>query len=49
MAAFDRVKSGIDQFETREFLQDIVHVYDVSSRDFRIYNDVANEHLLITC
>ncbi len=39
----------IDQFEARESLRDIVHVYDVSSRDFRIYNDVPNEHLLITC
>lgn len=38
----------IDQFETRESLQDIVHVYDVSARDFRVYNDVANEHLLIS-
>lgn len=39
----------IDQFEARESLRDIVHVYDVSSRDFRIYNDVPKEHLLITC
>ena len=39
----------IDQFEARESLRDIVHVYDVSSRDFRIYNDVPNEHLLIMC
>ena len=48
----DKLKSSpdiIDQFEARESLREIVHVYDVSSRDFRIYNDVANEHLLITC
>ncbi len=48
----DKLKSSpdiIDQFEARESLRDIVHVYDVSSRDFRIYNDVPNEHLLITC
>jgi len=48
----DKLKTSpdiIDQFEARESLRDIVHVYDVSSRDFRIYNDVANEHLLITC
>ncbi len=48
----DKLKTSpdiIDQFEARESLRDIVHVYDVSSRDFRIYNDVPNEHLLITC
>ena len=30
-------------------LSDIVHVYDVSGRDCRVYNDIADEHLLITC
>ena len=48
----DKLKTSldiIDQFEARKSLRDIVHVYDVSSRDFRIYNDVPNEHLLITC
>ena len=47
----DKLKTSpdiTDQFEARESLRDIVHVYDVSSRDFRIYNDVANEHLLIS-
>ena len=48
----DKLKSSpdiIDQFEARESLRDIVHVYDVSARDYRVYNDVPNEHLLITC
>ena len=29
-------------------LEDIVHVYDVSTRHCDVYNDVADEHLLIT-
>jgi hypothetical protein len=29
-------------------LADIVHIYDVSDRKCMVYNDVANEHLLIT-
>lgn len=39
----------IGKFETREALRDIVHVYDVSESDYKVYNDVPNEHLLITC
>ena len=30
-------------------LADIVHIYDVSKRECRVYNDVAGEHLVITC
>ncbi len=30
-------------------LTDIVHVFDVSGRDCKVYNDIANEHLVITC
>jgi hypothetical protein len=30
-------------------LSDIVHVYDVSARGCKVYNDVANEHLVIMC
>lgn len=30
-------------------LSDIVHVFDVSGRNCKVYNDIANEHLLITC
>ena len=37
------------QFENGAVLSDIVHVYDVSSRQCEVYNDVADEHLLITC
>lgn len=39
----------ISEFEQREELKDIVHVYDVSDRKCKVYNDVANEHILITC
>ncbi len=39
----------IDQFETRDSLRNIVHVYDVSACEYKVYNDVPNEHLLITC
>ncbi len=39
----------IDQFEARESLRNIVHVYDVSACEYKVYNDVPNEHLLITC
>ncbi len=36
-------------FEQDPRLTDIVHVYDVSDRECHVYNDVANEHLIITC
>lgn len=34
---------------TEDSLSDIVHVFDVSGKGFKVYNDVADEHLLITC
>ena len=37
------------QFENGAVLSDIVHVYDVSGSRCEVYNDVADEHLLITC
>ena len=36
-------------FESDSRLLDIVHVYDVSGRNCEVFNDVTNEHLLITC
>ncbi len=36
-----------DDFEEKEELKNIVHVYDVSGAKCEVYNDVANEHLLI--
>ena len=36
------------EFADNAELADIVHVFDVSGRDCKVYNDVANEHLLIT-
>ena len=36
-------------FEDAGTLADIVHVYDVSGAQSRVYNDIANEHLVITC
>ena len=43
------VNDMISEFESDETLKDIVHVYDVTSKNCEVYNDVANEHLLITC
>ena len=45
----DSSKDLILEFEQSETLSDIVHVYDVSDRKCSVYNDVANEHLMITC
>ncbi len=42
-------KDIVLEFETSEMLADIVHVYDVSGRKCMVYNDVTNEHLMITC
>ena len=39
----------ISEFDGSETLSDIVHVYDVSGRNCKVYNDIANEHLVITC
>lgn len=39
----------IGEFAPEDDLSDIVHVYDVSARGCKVYNDVANEHLVITC
>ena len=38
----------IEQFEHGKELSGIVHVYDVRSKACEVYNDVADEHLLIT-
>ena len=40
------IVSGFDQSPA---LEGIVHVYDLSDRKCEVYNDIANEHLLITC
>ncbi|MCR5701210.1 MAG: PEP/pyruvate-binding domain-containing protein [Lachnospiraceae bacterium] len=45
----ENTKDIISDFEQGTILADIVHVYDVSDRECEVYNDVANEHLLITC
>ena len=37
------------EFDDSGILKDIVHVFDVSGRNCKVYNDVANEHLVITC
>lgn len=41
-------KDLVSEFEQNEMLREIVHIYDVSNRDCRVYNDLANEHLIIT-
>ena len=38
----------ISEFEGGDVLSDIVHVYDVSKGNCKVYNDVADEHLVIT-
>ena len=38
----------IAQFEDDKEIADIVHVYDVSSGESKIYNDISDEHLIIT-
>ena len=37
------------EFSGETDLSDIVHVFDVSGRGCKVYNDIANEHLVITC
>ncbi len=37
------------EFLQDETLQEIVHVYDVTGHGCKVYNDIANEHLVITC
>ena len=39
----------VGEFDPDGKLAGIVHVYDVTGRTCEVYNDVANEHLLITC
>ena len=39
----------ISEFDEAQSLSDIVHVFDVSGRNYKVYNDIANEHLVITC
>ncbi len=36
-------------FEGGNELEDIVHVYEVDDNRCQVYNDIPNEHLLITC
>ncbi len=45
----DSCKDMSDKFEATKNIRDIVHVYDTSGMHCEIYNDIANEHLLITC
>ena len=44
-----RCPDVIGDFDCTENLSDIVHVYDVSGINCKVYNDIANEHLVITC
>ena len=41
-------KDVISEFSEDEALKDIVHVYDVSAAKCAVYNDIANQHLMIT-
>ncbi len=42
-------KDIVEELGSEKELSDIVHVYDVSDRSCEVFNDIANEHLLITC
>lgn len=42
-------KDLINEFDYSNVLEGVVHIYDVSDRKCEVYNDVASEHLLITC
>ena len=42
-------KDLINEFDYSDVLEGVVHIYDVSDRKCEVYNDVAGEHLLITC
>jgi hypothetical protein len=42
-------KDLINEFDYSDVLEGVVHIYDVSDRKCEVYNDVASEHLLITC
>ena len=42
-------KDLVKEFEENEKLWDIVHVYEMPEGSCKVYNDVAGEHLLITC
>ncbi|MCR5769099.1 MAG: PEP/pyruvate-binding domain-containing protein [Lachnospiraceae bacterium] len=41
-------KDIVTKFEKKKLLTDIVHVYDVSGKKCEVFNDVADEHLIIT-
>ena len=42
-------KDLINEFDYSDVLEGVIHIYDVSDRKCEVYNDVASEHLLITC
>ena len=44
----ESAKDLIKQFERSKELSEIVHVYDVSGMKCEVFNDIANEHLMIT-
>lgn len=47
----DKLKGARDivkSYGNEKNLTDIVHVYDVSDRECKVYNDMTDEHLLIT-
>ena len=44
----DKFPNIIEIFDNGKELSDIVKVYDVSGTNCEVYNDITNEHLLIT-
>ena len=45
----ESVKDLVMDFTVETALKDIVHVYDLKGVKSEVFNDVANEHLMITC
>jgi len=39
----------VGEFDPGDMLADIVHIYDVTDKKCEVYDDVADEHLIITC
>ena len=37
------------EFDLKQRLSDVVHVYDLRGREYEVHHDVTGEHLLISC
>ena len=44
----EKFSDMVSRFTENSILSDIVHVYDLSNTKCEVFNDIANEHLMIT-